>query len=108
MKNVLDVWLDGRFAGKLMRGERDQVEFLYYDAYRDDPSSTPLSASIPKGSAGHGPDTVLPWLSNLLPIRRRYAAVGRRSSTSAAPTHLHCWATWERMRQDRCRSFPRM
>lgn len=78
MKNVLDVWLDGRFAGKLMRGERDQVEFLYYDAYREDPSSTPLSASMPKGSAGHGPDTVLPWLSNLLPdseeVRSRWAA----------------------------------
>lgn len=78
MANVLDVWLDGRLAGKLMRGERDQVEFLYDEGYREDAASTPLSASMPKSFAGHGPDTVMPWLSNLLPdsdeVRSRWAA----------------------------------
>jgi serine/threonine-protein kinase HipA len=78
MRDVLDVWLDGRFAGQLMRGERDQVEFLYDDLYRTDVRTTPLSASIPTSAAGHGPDTVMPWLSNLLPdaeeVRSRWAA----------------------------------
>ncbi len=78
MSDVLDVWIDARFAGKLLRGEQLQVEFLYDDGYRGDARSTPLSASMPKSAAGHGPDVVMPWLSNLLPdaeeVRARWAA----------------------------------
>ncbi|TCJ23794.1 type II toxin-antitoxin system HipA family toxin [Microbacterium sp. PI-1] len=78
MTDALDVWLDGRFAGKLMRGEQDLVEFLYDDQYRGDAEATPLSASMPKSVLGHGPDVVMPWLSNLLPdaeeVRSRWAA----------------------------------
>lgn len=86
MSSVLDVWLDGRFAGKLMRGEeRDMVEFLYDERYSADPVSTPLSASMPTVATGHGPDVVMPWLSNLLPdadeVRSRWAAkFGERRS----------------------------
>lgn len=85
MDSVLDVWLDGRLAGTLLRGEEDQVEFLYEETYRRDPSSTPLSISMPKSSSGHGPDVVMPWLSNLLPdaeaVRGRWAAkFGERRS----------------------------
>ena len=83
--SALDLWLDGRFAGKLMRGERDQVEFLYDEGYRSDAGSTPLSVSMSKSEAGHGPDRVMPWLSNLLPdseeVRARWAAkFGERRS----------------------------
>lgn len=78
MADVLDVWLDGRFAGQLMRGEEDLVEFLYDDGYHADPTVTPLSASMPLRERGHGPDVVMPWLSNLLPdaeeVRSRWAA----------------------------------
>ncbi|WP_417562851.1 HipA domain-containing protein [Microbacterium sp.] len=78
MADVLDVWLDGRYAGKLMRGQQDEVEFLYDELYRADARSTPLSASMPKRELGHGPDVVMPWLSNLLPdaeeVRSRWAA----------------------------------
>ncbi len=78
MSDVLDVWLDGRFAGKLMRGETLQVEFLYDDPYRAAPDSTPLSVSMPKSTAAHGTDVVMPWISNLLPdaeeVRSRWAA----------------------------------
>ncbi|WP_404435850.1 type II toxin-antitoxin system HipA family toxin [Microbacterium aerolatum] len=76
--SALDLWLDGRLSGKLMRGEADQIEFLYDEAYRQDTGSTPLSVSMPKIAAGHGPDRVMPWLSNLLPdsdeVRARWAA----------------------------------
>ncbi|WP_337004386.1 MULTISPECIES: type II toxin-antitoxin system HipA family toxin [unclassified Microbacterium] len=76
--NALDLWLDGRLAGTLMRGERDLVEFLYDESYRADVHSTPLSVCMPKSDAGHGPDRVMPWLSNLLPdsdeVRARWAA----------------------------------
>lgn len=78
MVDVLDVWLDGRFAGKIMRGESDLVELLYDEDYLADRSATPLSASMPKSARGHGPDVLMPWLSNLLPdaeeVRSRWAA----------------------------------
>ncbi|WP_226531245.1 type II toxin-antitoxin system HipA family toxin [Microbacterium paraoxydans] len=78
MADVLDVWLDGRLAGSVMRGETDQVEFLYDEGYLADRTATPLSVSMPKSTLGHGPDVVMPWLSNLLPdaeeVRRRWAA----------------------------------
>jgi serine/threonine-protein kinase HipA len=78
MRDALDVWLDGRYAGKIMRGEQDQVEYVYDEEYRAGPRTTPLSASMPKDRAGHGPDVVMPWLSNLLPdaeeVRGRWAA----------------------------------
>lgn len=78
MADVLDVWLDGRFAGQLFRGETDQVEFIYDEGYQADRASTPLSWSMPTASLGHGPDVVMPWLSNLLPdaeeVRARWAA----------------------------------
>lgn len=78
MVDVLDVWLDGLFAGKLMRGQTEQVEFLYDEEYLENPRATPLSASMSKSAAGHGPEVVMPWLSNLLPdaeeVRSRWAA----------------------------------
>lgn len=55
MADALDLWLDGRFAGKLMRGETDQVEFLYDEDYLDLQSPTPLSATMPTTQIGHGP-----------------------------------------------------
>jgi serine/threonine-protein kinase HipA len=77
MADVLDVWLDDHFAGKLLRGEQDQVEFIYDEGYLADAASTPLSLSMPKSALGHGPDVVMPWLSNLLPdsdaVRSRWA-----------------------------------
>ena len=76
--DVLDLWLDGRRAGQLFRGEAGQVEFHYDSVYRGDPESTPLSISMPKATVAHGPDRVMPWLSNLLPdameVRDRWAA----------------------------------
>jgi len=78
MVDALDLWLDGQFAGKLMRGETDQVEFLYDEHYLGGRGPTPLSATIPTTQIGHGPDVVMPWLSNLLPdaaeVRSRWAA----------------------------------
>lgn len=87
MPDVLDVWLDGRFAGQLMRGEADLVEFLYDEHYLADPLATSLSVSMPKSERGHGPDIVMPWLSNLLPdaegVRSRWAAkFGERRTDS--------------------------
>jgi serine/threonine-protein kinase HipA len=55
-----------------------QVEFLYDEGYAAFSGSTPLSLSMPTSVLGHGPDIVMPWLSNLLPdaeeVRSRWAA----------------------------------
>ncbi|MDL9981206.1 HipA domain-containing protein [Microbacterium sp. ASV49] len=78
MADALDLWLDERFAGKLLRGEQNQVEFLYDEDYLGQRDATPLSATMPVTELGHGPDVVMPWLSNLLPdaegVRSRWAA----------------------------------
>ena len=77
-RDILDVWHAGTHAGALMRSEQGSVEFIYDDDYRATPSNTPLSLSMPKTRAGHAPDVVMPWLSNLLPdaeeVRDRWAA----------------------------------
>lgn len=77
-RDVLDLWLDDYFAGQLMRGESGAVEFVYDDEYRHRKGATPLSVSMPLHRSGHGPDMVMPWLSNLLPdsleVRERWAA----------------------------------
>lgn len=94
MVDVLEVWLDGRFAGKLMRGQTEQVEFLYDEDYLQNPRATALSASMPKSVTGHGPETVMPWLSNLLPdaeeVRSRWAAKfsERRSDPFTLLAHM--------------------
>ncbi|MGR4010832.1 HipA domain-containing protein [Leucobacter sp. 1207-22] len=76
--DVLDLWLDGKHAGSLMRGTTDEVEFSYEDAYFSTHGATPLSVSMPLVQQHHGPREVMPWLSNLLPdaveVRDRWAA----------------------------------
>ncbi len=69
--SALDLWLDGRFAGKLMRGERDQVEFLYDDDYREESRSTPLSVSMPKSEAGTVPTGSCPGSRTCCPTPTR-------------------------------------
>ena len=76
--DVLDLWLDGKFAGKLMRGQTGAVEFSYDEAYLAQRNATKLSLSMPVSRVHHGPEQVQPWLSNLLPdaqeVRARWAA----------------------------------
>jgi serine/threonine-protein kinase HipA len=54
------------------------VEFLCDERHAALSGSTPLSLSMPTSVLGHGPDIVMPWLSNLLPdaeeVRSRWAA----------------------------------
>ena len=76
--DVLDLWLDGEFAGKLMRGQSGAVEFSYDETYVHQKHATRLSLSMPVAQLHHGPEQVEPWLSNLLPdapeVRARWAA----------------------------------
>ncbi|MFF8816993.1 HipA domain-containing protein [Leucobacter sp. NPDC015123] len=76
--DILDLWLDGRLAGSLMRGRSGDVEFSYDSDYFGSRGATPLSVSMPLVQQHYGPDEVMPWLSNLLPdaveVRDRWAA----------------------------------
>lgn len=45
--DILDLWLDGRLAGSLMRGPTDEVEFSYDAEYFNSRGVTPLSVSMP-------------------------------------------------------------
>ena len=65
--DTLDVWLAGKYAGKLRRGEEGLVEFVYDETYMSSPSSTPLSLSMPLGRIGHGYLTTQAWIENLIP-----------------------------------------
>lgn len=83
---TLDVWLEDRLAGHLIRAESGEVELAYTEAHLATSRSTPLSVSMPLTSPGYGPDLVMPWLSNLLPdedqVRDRWAAkFGSRDSS---------------------------
>lgn len=77
-RDVLDVWLEGDFAGQIMRADDGQVELRYDERYAGARDATPLSTSMPLRQLGHAPETVMPWLSNLLPdsdeVRSRWAA----------------------------------
>ena len=84
--HTLDLWLEGRLAGHLMRAETGEVEFAYRESYRNNPRATPLSVTMPLIGPGYGPDLVMPWISNLLPdedgVRDRWAAkFGSRDSS---------------------------
>lgn len=52
----------------------------YEPAWQSDPAAVPLSLTMPLGEAEHSPDTVTPWLMNLLPegepLRAMTRAVG--------------------------------
>ena len=76
--DILDLWLDGRLAGSLMRGPTEEVEFSYDEDYFGSRGVTPLSVRMPLVQQHYGPNEVMPWLSNLLPdaveVRDRWTA----------------------------------
>ena len=64
--NSLVVAMRGSIAGRLVR-TRTGLRFEYDDAYRADPSATPLSVAMPLAVTGHTDTVVAPWLRGLLP-----------------------------------------
>lgn len=63
--------LDGvQRVGTLVR-KAGEISFDYDDQWRADPSSTPLSVSMPLTAAEHDHDAVHPWLWGLLPDNDR-------------------------------------
>lgn len=77
MSDRLDVWLDGRLAGGLIRDPDGALRFSYDASYVAEASVAPLSASMPKDRLEHQGPHVGRWFDNLLPdddeVRRRWA-----------------------------------
>lgn len=65
--DVLDVYLEGRFAGQLQRGFDGGISFVYDEDYRRNPASTPLSMSMPKSGPVYSGEVPRYWIDNLLP-----------------------------------------
>lgn len=74
----LDVYMDGRRAGRLSQSPGGAASFDYDDAYLDGPEATPLSLSLPTTSPRHRGRALVNYLWGLLPDSeptvRRWAA----------------------------------
>jgi len=63
----LVVYLDGIRTGILHQNRQGQLSFEYDDDYRRDPTSTPLSLSMPKAAKVHPNKPARAFISGLLP-----------------------------------------
>ncbi|WP_329005633.1 type II toxin-antitoxin system HipA family toxin [Kribbella sp. NBC_00709] len=63
----LVVYLDGVRTGILHQNPQGQLSFEYDDGYGTDPTTTPLSLSMPKGTSRHPNKPVRAFISGLLP-----------------------------------------
>ena len=88
MTDVLEVVIEGRYAGRVSR-TRGRLELRYDPDYLGDEDATPLSVTMPLTVASHAHAVVEPWLDGLLPdddaVRRRWS---RRFHVSAQPFAL--------------------
>ena len=86
MSDSLLVVIDDVIAGTLTRLPGGRLRFDYRDDYRDRPSATPLSVSMPTQVRSHPDHTVTPWLWGLLPdneaVLTRWAREFHASATS--------------------------
>lgn len=65
--DVLMVLLEGRPIGRVERLASGALRLRYDEVYRDDPTATLLSVSMPPTQEVHGDARVAPWLWGLLP-----------------------------------------
>ncbi len=65
--DVLTVLLEGKPIGNVERLASGALRLRYYEGYRDDPTATLLSVSMPPADEVHGDARLTPWLWGLLP-----------------------------------------
>ena len=65
--DALTVLLDGKQIGHVERLARGALRLHYDEQYRDDPTATLLSVSMPPSEEVHGDARLTPWLWGLLP-----------------------------------------
>lgn len=67
MKRVLNVWWDGRIVGQFSQDRHGDIGFAYAEAWLDDESTLPLSASLPKRPQRVSRRECRPFFGGLLP-----------------------------------------
>jgi serine/threonine-protein kinase HipA len=67
MSKELVVLLGGNEVGRVRRGLRDRLTFVYDEAWRNTPNAFPLSLSMPLAAKEHGPVSIEAFLWGLLP-----------------------------------------
>lgn len=67
VSDALTVLLEGKPIGNVERLASGALRLRYDEGYRDDPTATLLSVSMPPTEAVHGDARVRPWLWGLLP-----------------------------------------
>lgn len=87
----LDVYIEGRFAGRLERDQRERLAFAYDRDYAFDGKSAPLSLSmLPRRGFVHEGAVVERWVDNLLPDNEatRVAIAAKFGMRSTEPYDL--------------------
>lgn len=80
----LVVYLDGSLTGTLQQSAQGRLSFSYDSSYQDDPSTVPLSLSMPKARTMHSHKQVHAFISGLLPDSEpALQRLGRKYGVSA-------------------------
>lgn len=64
---LANVFHNGRYAGDLRQLDDRSFEFVYSSTYLADPSSPPISLTLPKQNVAHQSKTLFPAFWQLLP-----------------------------------------
>lgn len=67
MTRVLNVWWDARIVGQFSQDRHGDIGFAYAEAWLDDESTLPLSASLPKRPQRFSRRECRPFFGGLLP-----------------------------------------
>ncbi|MDX6264482.1 MAG: serine/threonine-protein kinase HipA [Kribbellaceae bacterium] len=80
----LVVYLDGVMTGTLQQNAQGRLSLAYDDQYQEDPTTTPLSLSMPKATKSHSHKQVHAFISGLLPdSEAALQRLGRKYGVSA-------------------------
>ncbi|WVT77506.1 type II toxin-antitoxin system HipA family toxin (plasmid) [Sinorhizobium chiapasense] len=81
---VLNVWWDGRIVGQFTQDRHGDIGFAYAEAWLDDESTLPLSASLPKRPARFSRRECRPFFGGLLPEESQRLAAAQALGVSPA------------------------
>ncbi|WP_429817765.1 HipA N-terminal domain-containing protein [Ensifer sp. B1-9] len=93
---VLNVWWDGRIVGQFTQDRHGDIGFAYAEAWLDDESTLPLSASLPKRPARFSRRDADHFLAACCP-KRASAWLQRKHWASHLQMISRCSVAWAAM-----------
>lgn len=91
MIKSLDVWWDDARAGDLQIDGNSDLEFVYDEAWLQDPGRPAISISLPKRPAPFNRRQTRPFFARLLPEQMQRDAGARALGVSPA-NNFDCWS----------------